>query len=660
MADLSDLQSAQTVKLAGASAASGLESNYVEADVDGRLKTRAVVRGGSKGITSEADVTSENISPDKQSLHVTLLSPPGSSNQVEIQGKQESKFDPDHSSYLTNVLDTLRTDIDSNLRVRGRVHVDECSFREDFNGASLVTNLTGVATFVNGSTVVTGVGTLFLTEVKKHQYVRLDADGTTFYAQVKSMDSNTQITLYIAYLGAGGSGAASVSSWRYSSSGVGAGITVANSNCTIACGTANGATNFLARLTDYLPLMGYMDFSVSQRIANQSIILGFVDNPAAPAKRAYILFDGTNAGQIKFVTASSAAAADTQTTVVVLPGGKNTSQQLDYEINLTATSASLVIEGQVRAVHTDSIPGPYDVMELVCLTSNTAAVTNTNVILHVALILSVNQLQITNSFKGEPLKVQLVGAPGTTVSGFSDGKYRNSAALANTIQVAPTSSTVRDGQNSPSAFPYREQTVDAQRSILSSSANDAAAGTGARTVRITYYDSTGTGPFYETVTLNGVAAVNTVATNICFIEKMTVETAGATGYAAGNIQLKAAAGGGGVTIGAILLGATRTYWCHHYVTSGYTLYITSATCATTGTVAGAGGIFWLTARPLVGANVSTQTVSDTLRVPGSVSSIYRGYDTPIQVVGPALVVGNVSNTSAAAYECYMSFSYYEA
>ena len=41
---------------------------------------------------------------------------------------------------------------------------------------------------------------------------------------------------------------------------------------------------------------------------------------------------------------------------------------------------------------------------------------------------------------------------------------------------------------------YTEQTANSQMSIASSSANDTSAGTGARTVEITYLTSTGTGP----------------------------------------------------------------------------------------------------------------------------------------------------------------------
>ncbi len=121
------------------------------------------------------------------------------------------------------------------------------------------------------------------------------------------------------------------------------------------------------------------------------------------------------------------------------------------------------------------------------------------------------------------------------------------------------------------ATTYTEQTSGAQRALKSGSANDAAAGTGARTVRIWYYtlanDGTIAGPFTETVTLNGTSAVATVATNIALVEKLEVLTAGSGGVAAGTISLTANSDGTGATIASIATGAVRTFLAIHYVAS---------------------------------------------------------------------------------------------
>lgn len=73
-----------------------------------------------------------------------------------------------------------------------------------------------------------------------------------------------------------------------------------------------------------------------------------------------------------------------------------------------------------------------------------------------------------------------------------------------------------------------------QISIVSDSANDTAGGTGIRTMDIHYLDNTLT-PQVETVTLNGLTPVLTVATNIRFIQCAHILTAGSLRSAAGKI-----------------------------------------------------------------------------------------------------------------------------
>lgn len=91
-----------------------------------------------------------------------------------------------------------------------------------------------------------------------------------------------------------------------------------------------------------------------------------------------------------------------------------------------------------------------------------------------------------------------------------------------------------------------------QMTVSSSSASDAAGGTGCRTVYIHYLDN-----LYaiqtEIVTLNGVTPVNTVATNILRINSFHCGSIGSGGTTAGNISVKN-------------LGATVTY---AYMSAGF-------------------------------------------------------------------------------------------
>jgi hypothetical protein len=114
----------------------------------------------------------------------------------------------------------------------------------------------------------------------------------------------------------------------------------------------------------------------------------------------------------------------------------------------------------------------------------------------------------------------------------------------------------------------------AQRSVSSSSSSDASAGTGARTVTITYL-TTAFLVKQETVTLNGTTAVNTVGTDIAYIESIAVATCGSGLTNAGTISLFNATAGGGGTLGSIAAGDGQTNWAHHYVPAGKTCLVTS-------------------------------------------------------------------------------------
>jgi hypothetical protein len=194
---------------------------------------------------------------------------------------------------------------------------------------------------------------------------------------------------------------------------------------------------------------------------------------------------------------------------------------------------------------------------------------------------------------------------------------------------------------------YNEQTSNAQRSMSSASAADAAAGTGARTVEIEYHDSAFAGPFFETVTLNGVTPVNTVATDICFINRMVVKTAGSSGRNAGIITLFAATGGGGGAVASVgtanlfvdtigspaVNGDNSTLLAHHYIPNGKTATLATVTGGTTGNQT---GVIFLVARgPLVTS--PEIIIGDPLTVGLNATGVVRQLGIPIKIVGPSRV-----------------------
>jgi hypothetical protein len=234
-----------------------------------------------------------------------------------------------------------------------------------------------------------------------------------------------------------------------------------------------------------------------------------------------------------------------------------------------------------------------------------------------------------------------------TVSGFN---------AAFTVGFVATSATTRVAVRSTT---FVEQTTNAQRSISSANANDTAAGTGARTVRITYYDQAFAGPFSVTLTLNGVTPVNTVAADISYVEKMEVLTAGSTGSNVGIISLFGATAGGGGTIGTIAATLNQTFWTHHYVPTGKTAVITGFIGTHSNTVVGGGGMFVLLAKDLSLANSVERQVSDFLRVYGQASSTPRNYSSPIKVIGPARILAYVTPETASSSNYRAAFDYFE-
>ena len=191
------------------------------------------------------------------------------------------------------------------------------------------------------------------------------------------------------------------------------------------------------------------------------------------------------------------------------------------------------------------------------------------------------------------------------------------------------------------ATTYTEPASAAQRSMSSSSASDTSAGTGARTVEITYYDNTGVGPLTETVTLNGTSSVNTVATNIRFIESMRVVTAGSGGANVGTITLFGSTGGGGGTVGTIgvgnlvtAVGDNQTFWAHHYVAATYTVELSSLIAGVqSGGSATSGRFFLRSSQPLV-ANSAEIVVGGAVLIEGSFE---RSYEFNPKVVGFARI-----------------------
>lgn len=129
--------------------------------------------------------------------------------------------------------------------------------------------------------------------------------------------------------------------------------------------------------------------------------------------------------------------------------------------------------------------------------------------------------------------------------------------------------------------PVRLPTPDAageQMTIISDDAQDTSAGTGVRTVRLEYLDDTGAEQT-EDITMNGLTGVNTVATDIRFVNDMYALTVGNNGVAEGNITCYKQGGSIGSDLYQMIAqGGNKSLVPHRMVPLGKTLHLKSWNC----------------------------------------------------------------------------------
>lgn len=199
---------------------------------------------------------------------------------------------------------------------------------------------------------------------------------------------------------------------------------------------------------------------------------------------------------------------------------------------------------------------------------------------------------------------------------------------------------------------YVAQAAAAQRSIVSTSALDTAAGTGARTVTINYLDSNMVLK-QETIALNGITPVNTVNVDIRYIESMVVATSGTDFTNDGAINLMTGLAGAGTIWAAMAALDGATFYCHHYVPAGVTCYVLKHTGC--GTLAAGRTLLIVAGDPRVVGPL--QQVGDIiLHLAGG--SEDHDYRVPLVVVGPNLIIARENPVASAAGNlAYASIDY---
>ena len=140
--------------------------------------------------------------------------------------------------------------------------------------------------------------------------------------------------------------------------------------------------------------------------------------------------------------------------------------------------------------------------------------------------------------------------PNESLSDVARGRITGSEPFAS--YGRHTSAGAESGILWPGATYMLPAAAGVQMAIVSTSANDTAAGTGIRTIEVHYLDAD-LAEQMEVVTLNGTTPVNTVATNIRFIQCMHMNTYGSGKAAAGTIT----ASNGGQSYSEIATGKVR-------------------------------------------------------------------------------------------------------
>lgn len=116
-----------------------------------------------------------------------------------------------------------------------------------------------------------------------------------------------------------------------------------------------------------------------------------------------------------------------------------------------------------------------------------------------------------------------------------------------------------------------------QMTVVSTSANDAAAGTGTRTVLLDYIDASGD-PQTEAITMNGTTGVDTVATDIRFVQKIYSTTVGSGGGVSAGVISIHKTGAASTIYSLIDAGGNMSLVPHRMVPAGKLLVITSWHC----------------------------------------------------------------------------------
>lgn len=570
-------------------------------------------------------------------------------------------FIPEPGYSITPDKASPQLDIEGNLRVRSQVLTDEGSFRDDFNTNSTYSQQGIDVTYTNGSDIVTSVSP-FTFEFKTYSYIKKESDPDTELKEIVDFIDDYTLQLAEPYTGITGTYESEITSW-YHNTVNGATYTSSNSKLTLTTPTTSGACIYFWRRADYCPLRIGARLSVTQRIANQEIIWGVSDNENADNTYAVIKFSGTSKNIIVFETAHKGVV---QTTTITFPVNKfDSSEENKFFIPILPNKCALFVNEEVVAVHEEHVPGTYDTLGVIYKIENTGTTaSSTSVSSDWIFITNMNRLNIANEFIADPVQTSLVGKTDDGI--LIPVKITDSGELLVSSQqeeggdfhFGDVAASVAGTEYVVRRTAYTEKTSASIISIASSSANDTALGTGARTVRIEYFDNDCKGKYIEEITLNGTTAVNSVNSNIRYIDHIEVLTAGSGGKNAGTLTLYAAANAGGGAVGTIAIGDNQTYWAHKYVDLNSKTMVTGFQISSNANASGKGGRVFMRYKPFNIADSVNLQKSNSMYLTGAEGTLNLGLRVAIPLSGAGLITMCIVPDSNSALTFRAAFDFY--
>lgn len=258
-------------------------------------------------------------------------------------------------------------------------------YHDDFSGTSLTSNLTGTVTLTNGSTQVTGSGTIFQTEISTADtYIKISTDPDSEFVKLACQPAdNTHLVLSSGYIGGTASATATITRWART---IGTGGTIAEgsgaaatSEVALSTGTTSGSLSFIQHGSYAAPVTITFWAKVSQAIANQELLVGIVDNIASPNLQSMVVFSGTSTFQVSLRTSENSNAVETNTaTLPVIAGGNgsltSTTVYNRYRLVCSTDAVELFVNDVALIRNRRHLPSLYGAMPLTLAVHNTGAV----------------------------------------------------------------------------------------------------------------------------------------------------------------------------------------------------------------------------------------------------------------------------------------------